>query len=105
MGDKKKHKISYIKNREWGKSFGLSSITSYNQTNLKIKLRLIDLGFSMPNEEEEASKDFDIQWHTFLSLLEVAIEERDYKMLLDFWKRERSSSKILKNPRHSLYLW
>ena len=75
----------------------LSTLTHYNQINLKIELRLIELGFLVPNEEEKAHKDFDAAWYAFLSTLEVVIQEGDYRMYLNFWEQAGKLLKLSKN--------
>lgn len=64
----------------------LSSILHHEKIRLKLDIRLRAFGFDMPSEEEIADENFDVWWCTFLSLLEVAIEEGDYKKELNLWK-------------------
>ena len=76
----------------------LSTLTHYNQISLRTELRLIELGFLVPNKEEKAHKDFDGVWYGFLSTLEVVIEEGDYRIYLNSWEQARKLIKFSKNP-------
>ena len=76
---------SKIENKGGMTSF--SNILHHEKISLKLKIRLRRLGFTMPSEKEMADENFDVGWCTFLSLLEVAIEEGDYKEELNLWKR------------------
>lgn len=76
----------------------MSSEVHYQQINLRLKIRLRAFGFDMPREGEWADKDFDSGWCSFISLLQVAIEEGIYKNELSLWKRVSSKTKELKNP-------
>ncbi len=77
----------------------LSNILHHKKIRLKLNIRLRAFGFDMPSEEEMADENFDVWWCTFLSLLEVVIEEGDYKKELNLWKGYASGLKKLpKNP-------
>ena len=90
---------SKIENK--GEMTSFSSILHHEKINLKLKIRLIEFGFDMPSEEEMADENFDVGWCTFLSLLEVAIEEGNYKKEQNLWKRLMPMQKLKeysKNP-------
>ena len=90
---------SKIENK--GKDPSFSSILNYEKIYLKLKIRFRGFGFTMPSEEEMADENFDVGWCTFLSLLEVAIEEGDYKKELNLWKQfmpMQRLKKLSKNP-------
>ena len=91
--------VSKIENK--GKFTPLPNILHQEKTSIRLNIRLRGLGFTMPSEEEMADENFDVWWCIFLSLLEVAIEEGDYKKELNLWKvfmpMERLK-KLSKNP-------
>ena len=52
----------------------------------------------MPSGEEMTDENFDVAWCLFLSLLEVVIEEGDYKNELNLWKQLTLLKRFSKNP-------
>ena len=89
---------SKIENK--GKVTPLPSILHQEKLYLKLKIRLIELGFTMPSEEEMDDENFDVGWCIFLSLLEVAIEEGGYKKELNLWKQLTPMQKLRKSHKN-----
>lgn len=94
---KEGRKLLILKAEKGEKGLDFSTLTQITQINLKLELRLIDLGFLVPNQEEKTRKNFDGMWYSFLSTLEVSIEERDYRVLPHIWVIMRQ---ILQNPEN-----
>ena len=56
------------------------------QYNYKVRVKLIKLGFTLPDIRIEKREGFEEKWIAFLAFVEVIIEERQYKDQLDAWK-------------------
>ena len=93
-------KLTILKIEKGRKALGLYPFTQLAQTNLKTQHRLEDLGFRLPSIEDTEHEDYEATWYTFLSIVQVEIEDRSSKrpMDLNFWDFMKREMEKPENP-------